>query len=223
MPLGRRIDLLSDLHGRTKRNYLERVTRHDKAQLTDIAEQYGAAYWDGDRSVGFGGYQYDGRWEPIARELRKLCGLTTGSRVLDVGCGKGYLLYELLRAVPGIRVDGIDISPYAVENGKQEVRPNLVVGSAAALPFDDKTFDLVVSMTVLDNLHIGDLWSALHEIERVGRGAKYINVQSWRNSREKANLLLWQVAMNSFYSVVDWEWIYRECGYSGDYGFVFYE
>lgn len=221
--LGRRLDLLAEIHGSTKRNYLERVLQYDKAQLTDIASQYGAEYWDGDRSAGFGGYRYDGRWAPIAAKLVELYGLTAESRVLDVGCGKGYLLYELTAIVPGIAVRGIDISRYAVQHAKEEIREHLVVGSAAQLPFETGEFDLVVSMTVLDNLHVGDLWKALNEIERVSRGKKYITVQSWRNSREKVNLLLWQVAMNSFYSVEDWEWIYRETGYSGDYGFVFYE
>lgn len=221
--LGRRIDLLAEMHGRTKRNYLERVLKYDKARLSDTASQYGAEYWDGDRSVGFGGYRYDGRWAPVARDLAKLYELNADSRVLDVGCGKGYLLYELMQIVPGITVRGLDVSVYAVEHAKEEVRESLVVGSAAELPFDTGEFSLAISMTVLDNLHVGDLWSALRELERVSKSSKYVTVQSWRNSREKVNLLLWQVAMNSFYSVEDWEWMYRSAGYSGDYGFVFYE
>lgn len=220
--LGRRIDFLASLHRATKREYGLR-SPEQRAQYMQIASQYGEEYWDGDRRYGFGGYHYDGRWRPIAEQMARFYGLTCGQRLLEIGCGKGYLLYEFTQAVPGIEVRGLDISSYAVEHAKEEVRDSLSTGSAAQLPFEDSAFDFIVSLATFDNLAIADLWSALREIERVGRGAKYVMVQSWTNEQQKAHFLSWSLAAKSFYSTEDWEWIFTKAGYTGDYGFVVYE
>jgi protein-L-isoaspartate(D-aspartate) O-methyltransferase len=221
--LGKRIDFTQKLHSSTKRDYVARVVEFDKAVCAEIASRFGREYWDGERQYGYGGYQYDGRWRPIAERMSEHYRLKPGMRVLDVGCGKGYLLYEMTQIVPGLEVAGIDVSAYGIENAKEEVRSSLIVGDASTLPFEDKSFDLVLSLGTLHNLAIGDLWSAVSEIERVSRGDKYIMIESYRNQREKANLLYWQLTCKSFYSVEDWEWLYRKIGYTGDYGFIFFE
>lgn len=221
--LGRRLDLVQSLHASTERDYVARVVEHDKAQCAAVASQFGQEYWDGERRFGYGGYRYDGRWRPLAERLVDLYGLREGTSVLDVGCGKGYLLYELMRLVPGIRVAGLDISAYAVSNAKEEVRPHLTTGDAAALPYADREFDLVVSLGTLHNLSAAPLWAALHEIARVARSdASYVMVESFRDEREKMNLLYWQLTCRSFYSVEDWEFVFRQTGYRGDYGFIFF-
>src|SRR6185312_8139590 len=112
---------------------------------------------------------------------------------------------------------------YAIEHAKEEVRPRLTAGSASALPYADDSFDFVVSLGTLHNLGAADLWSALREIERVGRRSAYVMVESYRNEREKMNLLYWQLTCRSFYSVEDWEWIFTQTRYTGDYGFIFFE
>ena len=219
---GTRLDLVQSLHASTKRDYRARVLEHDKAACAEVAGRFGAEYWDGERQFGYGGYRYDGRWRPLAQALADRYGLTAASRVLDVGCGKGYLLYELAQLVPGIAVTGLDVSGYAIEHAKEEVRDRLRAGHAASLPFESDSFDLIVSLGTLHNLPLGELWSALEEIERVGCGAKYVMVESYRDEREKMNLLYWQLTCKSFYSVEDWEWLYRRAGYRGDYGFIFF-
>lgn len=221
--LGERIDFTQALHTSTKRDYVARVVEFDKAECAEVASRFGQEYWDGERQYGYGGYRYDGRWRPIAERMAAHYGLEPGMRVLDVGCGKGFLLYEFTQVVPGLEVAGIDISAYGIENAKPEVRSSLIVGDAKKLPFDDKSFDFVLSLGTLHNFSLENLWSAVSEIERVGRGGKYIMVESYRNQREKANLLYWQLTCKSFYSVEDWEWLYRKIGYTGDHGFIFFE
>jgi protein-L-isoaspartate(D-aspartate) O-methyltransferase len=218
------VDFLGSLHNRTKRDYVGRVVEHDKAACAKIAKKYGRDYWDGERQYGYGGYKYDGCWLPIAEAMARHYGLKAGDRILDVCCGKGFLLHEFTRAVPGVEVAGIDISDYAIANAKEEVRSVLQVGNATSLPFSDKSFDFVVSLGGLHNLPIMHLYDAVCEIERVGKSdKKYIMVESWRNERERANLLYWQLTCESFHDVKNWEWIYRQCGYQGDWGFIFFE
>ena len=217
------LDFIQALHNRTSRNYLERVNAHDKAACSEIACRFGQEYWDGARHLGYGGYNYDGRWRPAAERLAAHYGLTEKSRILDVGCGKGYLLYEFTQILPGIDIAGLDISSYAIKHAKPEVRDRLHVGKASALPWPDNHFDFVVSLTTLHNLYIFDLSVALQEIERVSRGAGYLVVESYRDEAEKANLLYWQLTCRAFHTPEEWRWLYEQAGYSGDYGFIFFE
>lgn len=217
------VDFITKVHTSTKRNYVERVVEYDKAECAAVAKQYGKDYWDGDRKYGYGGYRYDGRWRAIAEKMAQHYGIKSGDKILDVGCGKGYLLYEFTQAVPGVEIVGIDISEYAIQNAKEEVKPFLRAGNAVDLPFPDKNFNLVVSILTLHNLYNYELRQALQEIERVGKQDKYIVVESYRNEEEKVNLLYWQLTCQSFYTPQEWEWFFKESGYTGDYGCIFFE
>lgn len=217
------IDFVSAVHKATKRDYIGRVISDDKAECAVVAKQYGYDYWDGDRKYGYGGYKYDGRWKSVAQKLADHYRLKAGQKVLDVGCGMAHLLYELAQVVPKLEVFGIDISRYALEHAKEEVRERLQYGRAQELPFVDNEFDLVISLATLHNLKVYDLKKAVQEIERVSKGSSYIMVESFRNDREEVNMLYWQLTCASYYSVEEWEWLYREWGYEGDYSFIFFE
>lgn len=217
------IDFISGLHKATKRDYIGRVTSDDKAECAVVAKQYGYDYWDGERKYGYGGYRYDGRWKSVAEKMAEHYNLKPGQRILDVGCGMAHLLYEFTRVVPGIEIKGIDISDYALKHAKEEIRDCLQYGKAQEIPFKDNSFDLVLSLTTLHNLKVFDLKKALREIERVSRGHSYIVVESFRNDKEEVNMLYWQLTCASYYSVEEWEWIYKEWGYTGDYSFIFFE
>lgn len=216
------IDFLSSVHTSTKRDYLARVNEFPKAEAASLGKQFGKHYWDGDRKTGYGGYKYDGRWRTVANAMAKHYMLKPGQRVLDVGCGKGFLLYDLMQSVPGLEVAGIDISEYAIEHAKEEVKPFLQVCDAKKLPFADKSFDLVISITTLHNLYCHDLHDALKEMERVGK-QKYLCVESYRNEEEKVNLLYWQLTCEMFCTPKEWEWWFQLTGYTGDYSFIYFE
>jgi SAM-dependent methyltransferase len=217
------IDFVTPIHKKTKRDYLARVNEFPKAEAAKIAKQFGKDYWDGDRKVGYGGMRYDGRWRVVADAMAKHYGIKAGDRILDVGCGKGFLLYDFTEAVPGVEVRGLDISTYAIENSKEEIRPFLHAGNANRLPFEDKSFDLVISITTLHNLYCYDLEKALKEIQRVGRRHRYICVESYRNEEEKANLLYWQLTCESFYTPAEWDWWFKHCGYVGDFSYIYFD
>src|SRR5919202_6556969 len=200
------VQFVTRVHTATRRDYLARVTERDKAEVAELATQWGYDYWDGSRQTGYGGYRYDGRWRPVADAMAAHYGLRPGDRILDVGCGKGFLLYDLAQSVPGVEVAGLDISRYAIDHAKEEVKPRLRQGSAAALPYPDKFFHLLVSLNTLHNLYLPDLFSAFREIERVGRRHKFIVVEAYRNEREKKNLMYWQLTCRAFHTPAEWEW-----------------
>lgn len=217
------IDFISHIHKKTKRDYLGRVQEIPKAKAATIAKKFDEEYWDGDRKYGYGGFKYDGRWLSVAEKLAAHYKLKPGQKVLDVGCGKGFLLYDLTHAVPGLEVFGIDISKYAIKCSKEEIRNSLKIGSATTLPFEDNYFDLIISINTLHNLPCYDLEKALKEIQRVGGKNKYIVVESYRNEEEKVNLLYWQLTCESFYSPEEWNWWFNHCKYDGDYSFIYFE
>lgn len=217
------IDFLSSVHKSTKRDYIARVLERPKAEVAKIAKQFGKEYWDGDRSTGYGGYRYDGRWRKVAQQMCDHYGIKPGDRILDVGCGKGFLLYDFTQVVPGVVVAGIDISEYAIQNAKEEIKPFVQVGNANHLDFADHSFDLVISLNTLHNLYCFDCDKALREIERVGRKNKYICVEAYRNEEEKVNLLYWQFTCEMFCTPAEWEWWFSRTGYTGDHSFIYFE
>lgn len=217
------IDFITTNHKKTKRNYLARVNSVNKAKAAKLAKKWGFDYWDGSRDINYGGYHYDGRWSPIAKKMIKHYKLKENARILDVGCGKGFLMYEFKKLLPKCQVYGQDISNYAIKNSKKEIKKKIKQGCASKLKFKSNYFDLVVSLNTLHNLYCYDLIKALKEIERVSKKNKYICVESYRNETEKVNLLYWQVTCESFYTPLEWKWFLEQSKYKGDHSFIFFQ
>jgi ubiquinone/menaquinone biosynthesis C-methylase UbiE len=221
--MGRLLNIVTPLHKATKRDYVARMM-DDKVNCMLKAKEYEGDYWDGDRRYGYGGYKYiPGRWKPAAQALIDIYCLKSDARILDVGCGKGYLLHELKLLLPNAQVVGFDISKYGLANAKEEIRDNLFRYRAQdAYPFGDKSFDLVISLTTLHNLRLFELKTALAEIERVGKN-KYVMLESYRNELELFNLECWALTAESFFDAAEWIWLYGHFGYTGDYEFIYFE
>lgn len=217
------LNIVTSLHKSTKRDYLGRMN-DSKVEAMIVAKKYGYEYWDGDRRYGYGGYKYmPGRWEPVARKLIEIYKLKAGSKVLDVGCGKGFLLYEMQLIEPGIEFYGFDISQYGLDHSPPGLRANIFIHRAQdQFPFEDNFFDLVISLGTLHNLHIYELEKALSEIQRVGKSG-YIMVESFRNELEMFNLECWALTAETIKDVDEWKWIFGRFGYTGDYEFIFFE
>ena len=217
------VDFVSLVHKSTKRDYVARVNGYPKAEAAKKAKQWGFDYWEGDRNINYGGYKYDGRWQKVAKAMVDHYGIKSGDKIMDIGCGKGFLLYDFTQVVTGVKITGVDISEYAIENAKEEVKDKLQVCHAQELPFEDDSFDLVVSITTLHNLYNYELDRSLREMERVGKKNKYMCVESYRNEDEKTNLLYWQVTCEAFCTPEEWDWWFQLTGYTGDHSFIYFE
>ncbi len=216
------MNIVTPLHKKTSRDYIGRMM-DDKVHCMLKAKEYECDYWDGDRRYGYGGYKYDGRWKSVAEKLIDTYNLQAGAKILDVGCGKAHLLYELSKLLPGADIQGFDISRHGLDDAPESIRDRLFRYRAQdRLPYGDKHFDLVLSLGCLHNLRIFELEVALGEIERVGKN-KYVMLESYRNEAELFNLQCWALTCESFFDTAEWIWLYKHFGYTGDYEFIYFE
>lgn len=214
--MGREIDLLVN-YPRPKRDVSGRgMTKTEEDRR--IARQFGREFFDGDRRYGYGGYAYHPRfWELVVPTFRDCYGLDANSRVLDVGCGKGFMLHDFARLIPGITVKGVDISEYAIANAIDDMKPHVQVADARRLPFPGKSFDLVISITTVHNLERDGVIQALREIERVSRMSSFITIDAYRTEEEKERMLAWNLTACTVLHVDDWLRLFKEARYTGDY------
>ena len=214
--LGREIDILSN-YPKTKRDLNARLESKSE-ESRKIGRKFGFDYFDGDRNHGYGGFSYNPKfWQPVIPTIVENYKISNSSNVLDVGCAKGFFLYDLKLAFPGINITGVDISDYAVENSIPEIKPYLQVGNATKLPFGDDCFDFVISINTIHNLNLQDCATALQEMERVTKGNSFITVDAYRNDEEKARMQAWNLTALTMMSVDEWKQFFLEVGYTGDY------
>src|SRR6266853_6597327 len=220
--MGPLVNFAHPLHKRTTRDVLARMV-DDKVTCMLKAKEYEFDYWDGDRRFGYGGYKYDGRWKPVAQAMIDHYKLKPDAKILDVGCGKAYLLHELKQLLPGAEVIGFDISRHGIADAPEPIRPHLMRYRAQdRYPWGDKQFDLVISLGCLHNLRLFELKTALSEIQRVGKNG-YVMLESYNNEQELFNLQCWALTCESFFDTAEWTWLFDHFGFTGDYEFIYFE
>ncbi len=184
-----------------------------------IAAQRGLEYYDGDRNNGYGGFKYDGRWVPIARNMATEYGLTKSSAVLQIGCEKGFLLHDFQELYPTMKVRGTDISAYAVEQAMSLTKPHIQLVPFTKLPFKDKEFDLVLAIGVVYTLNLADAIQCLKEIQRVGKRKSFITLAAYRTEEEFKLFRWWTVLGTTVLHEDEWVEVLKHVGYTGDYKF----
>lgn len=210
------IDLLA-AYPQTKRNLDERVAAKTEEDRR-IGRKFGKEYFDGDRRHGYGGFSYQARfWQPVVPVFQEKYGLTMNSEILDVGCGKGFMMHDFAELIPGITVRGIDISEYAVTNTMEDMKPYVQVANAKELPWPDNSFDLVISINTVHNLAIEECKQALREIMRVTKKDAFVTMDAYRVEEEKVRMDKWNLTALTYMSVSEWEKLFEEVGYTGDY------
>jgi SAM-dependent methyltransferase len=216
MTLGKEINLLKH-YPQSKRDVsgrLDSKTEEDRR----IAQKFGKEFFDGSRKHGYGGFSYNPRfWQPVIPTFKEYYNLDKNSKILDIGCAKGFMLYDFQKEILGIAVKGIDISKYAIENAQDEVKDYLQVADARRLPFDDNSFDLVISITTLHNLNKEDMKVALKEIMRVTKKDAFITLDAYRNEEEEKAMKAWNLTALTMMHVDEWKSFFTEVNYSGDY------
>ena len=209
------INLLDKLP-KGKRKVEARATAKTEEHIR-ISREYGEVYFDGPREYGYGGYRYDGRWVPVARDMVRHFDLKPGDRILDVGCAKGFLVKDLMQVCPGLEAFGVDVSRYALMNCEPDVVGRLQIGNAKDLPFPDGSFKAVISLNTLHNLGREDCKTALREIQRLSGDRAFVQVDSYRTPEQKEMFEEWVLTAMFHDYPEGWIKLFEEAGYSGDY------
>jgi len=213
---------LLDKLPKTRRNVCARAEAKT-AERVDIASKFGEQYFDGPREVGYGGYRYDGRWIPVARDMVRHFRLKPGDRVLDVGCAKGFLVKDLMAVCPGLEAFGLDVSEYALSRCEPEVVGRLQLASAERLPFPDRSFSAVISINTLHNLERPVLLQALKEIERLAPGRAFVQVDAYHTEAQRELFLRWVLTAKFHDYPKGWLKLFEEAGYTGDWDWTVVE
>jgi SAM-dependent methyltransferase len=214
--MGTEVDLLAN-YPRAKRN-LDARSQEKTAEDRAIARLFGKEFFDGDRRVGYGGFTYDPRfWQPVVPTFQKHYGLTGESSLLDVGCAKGFMLKDFTEAIPGMTVAGIDVSDYAIANAVEGMEHFVQVADARDLPFEDDSFDLVVSINTIHNFERDEVVQSLREIQRVSRNYSFVVLDAYRDEEESKRIEAWNLTALTVLSTDGWIELFAEAGYEGDY------
>ena len=218
----REIDLLK-FYPKSKRPIEDRsnlVTDIDRA----VARKFDVEYYDGDWLTGYGGYGYSPRfWTDTVAHIVDVYSLSNDSKILDIGCAKGYMMYDLSLLIPEAEIKGVDISQYAKDHAIEPMKENIVVSNANNLPFPDDYFDLVIAINTLHNLPLIDCKQAFREINRVTRNNSFVMNDAWRDAKGKQSMLSWNLTALTYMSCDDWEDLFKEVDYKGDYYWFFAE
>lgn len=214
--MGIEINLLKN-YPQTKRDVKARGAEKTEQDRL-IARRFDKDFFDGDRKNGYGGFNYHPRfWENVVPTFQEQYNLTNQSAILDVGCAKGFMLYDFSRLIPGIKIAGVDISSYAIENAYEPIKEHLKVANATDLPYNDKSFDLAISITTIHNLEEDECALALKELMRVSRKNAFVTLDAYTNNEEKEAMYAWNLTAKTIKHVDDWKVFFSKVGYTGDY------
>ena len=181
------------------------------------AWELGKDYYDGNRLNGYGGFKYDGRWLKMLPKIIKKYKLTKNSKVLDLGCKKGFLLKDLNILLPGIKTVGIENHSYALKKSVK-CQSKLIQSEYYKIPYKNKHFDFVIAFNSLYMYNLGDVIKSLKEIERVSKKS-YIVLASGENDKERNKFYKWTLIGTSILLQKEWKKLFRDIGFKGDYYF----
>lgn len=214
--MGKEIDLLKN-YPKSKRNIDDR--KNNKSEKNrEIARRFDKSFFDGDRETGYGGFKYDEKfWTNVIPTFIDYWKINENSSILDVGCAKGFMIYDFLRIMPKIKIRGIDLSTYAIENAIIPTKSLVSVANAKNLPFKDNEFDYVISINTIHNLEKSECGLALQEIQRVSKKKSFITVDAYNSEQEKERMYAWNLTAKTIMSVDEWKLFFDLNGYEGDY------
>jgi len=214
--MGEEVDLLRN-YPKAQRDLAARALSKTE-EVRAVARKFGQEFFDGERQYGYGGFAYNEKyWGRVIPDFEAHFGSLSGKSILDVGCAKGFMLHDMLRLIPGIEVAGVDVSQYAITNSLPDVSRFLKVADAKNLPFDDQSFDVVISINTIHNLEIEECKQALREISRVCKGQSFITVDAYSDDEERERMMAWNLTAKTILSVESWKELFDEVGYKGDY------
>ena len=187
----------------------ERIIPNRTIEDRILAAYRGMDFFDGARTSGYGGMKYDGRWEATADFILKTYHYP--QRVIQFGCEKGFLLYELQKKQ--VEVVGVDASSYARRQAMVKVLPGLPTDQLAV------PFDLALALGLVYTSNLGDAMSCIRMLERVAHKA-FITLAAYDAEEDLRLFRKWTLLGTTILKKEEWVEVLKHCGYTGDYWFI---
>ena len=193
------------------------VNRKIKNKL--IAWKLDKEYYDGNRDNGYGGFSYDGRWLKLLPKFIKKYKLTNKSKILDLGCKKGFIMKDLKILLPKAKVYGIEDHKYPIIKADKNIRKNIIFSNYYNIPFKNKYFDLIIGFSSIYKYNFNDVVKTILEINRVSKNS-FLTVASYSNKKEKELFDKWTLLGTTILKKKDWLELFKILKYKGDYYFT---
>jgi SAM-dependent methyltransferase len=189
-------------------------------KLRKKLQKFPKEYFDGKRAHGYGGYYYNPKFfKKIVKAMIKFYKLDNTSKILDIGCAKGFMMYEFKKYLPNCEIKGIDVSRYCKIHAVKKIKKYIKTGTCEKLPYPDKYFDFVVSISTIHNLPKNRIEKSLKEIVRVAKKNSFIRVKAYKNLKEKKRIDSWNIVAKSNLSEKTWFSLFKKTNYKGDFQF----
>ena len=176
-------------------------------------------YYDGDRNNGYGGFNYDGRWLKLLPRIIKKFKLNNNSKILDLGCKKGFIMKDFKILLPKAKVYGIEDHKYPIENAEIEIKKNITFSKYYNIPFKDGYFDFVIGFSSIYKYNFADVVKTLKEINRVAKKS-LITVGSYSNNKEKEVFDKWTLLGTTVLHKKEWQELFKLVKFKGNYYFT---
>ena len=205
---------------KTNRKNISSLRIEVSNDLRKKLQKFPKEYFDGKRAHGYGGYYYNPKFfRKIVKAMIKYYKLNNKSKILDIGCAKGFMMYEFKNALPNCEIKGIDISRYCKKKAIKKIKKNIKIGTCEELPYPNKYFDFVVSISTIHNVTKTGIKKSLKEIVRVSKKNAFIKIKAYKNATEKKKINQWNLVAKSNLSQNQWLKLFAETNYTHDYLF----
>tara|TARA_A100000164_G_C21637941_1_gene644434 strand:- start:111 stop:770 length:660 start_codon:yes stop_codon:yes gene_type:complete len=184
-----------------------------------IAWKLDEQYYDGDRNNGYGGFSYDGRWLNLLPKFIKRYNLNNNSKILDLGCKKGFIMKDLKILLPRAKVYGIEDHLYPIKNAEKEIKKNIIFSNYYKIPFKKNYFDLIIGFSSIYKYNFIDVVKTIKEINRVSKNS-FFTVASYSNKKDKELFDKWTLLGTTILQKKEWKQLFKILNYKGDYYFT---
>ncbi len=186
--------------------------------MTKDYMKFGFDYWDNSNiPVGGQGYRYDERYFDTAKKIIEHYKLKPNSKILEIGCSKGFLLVEFHRL--NMDVTGCDLSEYAVANAHEAIKNKILLQPVHELVFPDNYFDLVLGKEILPHIPGELLDASMKNIMRIGKENFFFEIQCGESKTELQHMKEWDATHKIIETPLWWRNYFKNIGYKGDYHF----
>ena len=163
-------------------NKLTKIKRNNIIKVNKLHNlknyySFGYDYFDNKKiEIGYKGYFYDKRYLATVKKIIKHYKLKKGSKILDFGCAKGFILNEFKKE--GMQIYGLDKSHYAKKMCVKAVKKNIKLykGICSFKKYKDNFFDFIISKETLPHIEKKEIINILKQFIRISKNNKMLIV-----------------------------------------------